>query len=123
MSEKILIIDDEVEVCTLLRDFLELEGYEVDYATRAQEGIKKFIENRPRIVLLDVRMPGMDGIEAMREIRKIDKECGIILATAIVDQKVVDEAIRMGATDYIIKPFDLEYLRKSVLTKLADLME
>ena len=123
MNYRILIIDDEVEVCTLLKDFLKLEGYEVDFATRAREGIEKFKKYRPAIVLLDVRMPEMDGIEAMKEIRKIDKECGIILATAIVDQKVVDEAIRMGATDYIVKPFDLEYLRKSVLTKLADLID
>lgn len=123
MNYKILIIDDEIEVCTLLRDFLKLEGYEVDFATSAKEGIEKFKEQRPTIVLLDVRMPEMDGIEAMQVIREIDKECGIILATAIVDQKVVDEAMRMGATDYIVKPFDLEYLRKSVLTKLADLME
>lgn len=119
MNTKILIIDDEIEVCTLLRDFLELEGYESEYAINGLEGIKKFKEYRPKIVLLDIRMPGMDGIEVMKEIRKIDKDCGIIVATAIVDQKIVDEAIGMGATDYIIKPFDLDYLRKSVLTKLA----
>jgi two-component system NtrC family response regulator len=66
-------------------------------------------------------MPEMSGVEVMKEIRKLDKKVGIIMATALVDQDVVDEAIKMGASDYIIKPFDLEYLRKSVLTKLASL--
>ena len=122
MIEKILVIDDEVEICTLLKDFLNTEGYEVDFSTDAYEGVQKFKKNRPKIVILDIRMPGMNGIEVMREIRKIDRNCGIIMATAIVDQKIVDEAIVLGATDYIVKPFDLEYIRRSVLTKLAALM-
>lgn len=121
MKEKILVIDDEVEVCRLLRDFLTREGYVVEYATLGSEGIKKFKTFKPRLVLLDVRMPEMSGVEVMKEIRKLDKKVGIIMATALVDQDVVDEAIKMGASDYIIKPFDLEYLRKSVLTKLASL--
>jgi len=121
MDGKILVIDDEIEICTLLMDFLKLQGFSVDYATSAHEGLEKFREQHPQLVLLDVRMPKMNGVEAIKEIRKIDRECGIIMVTAVVDKDITDKAVEMGVTDYIIKPFDLEYLRKSVISKFAAL--
>jgi two-component system chemotaxis response regulator CheY len=118
MREKILIIDDELEVCNLLKDFLEIDGYEVDYSINAREGLEKFREKRPGVVLLDIRMPDMNGITAVEEIRKTDKKCDIIMCTAVVDQEVIDEAFKTGANDYILKPFDLEDLLKKIRERM-----
>ena len=119
MSKKILVIDDEAEVCNLLETFLKKQGYESISTTSASEGLEKLRSERPDAVLLDIRMPDMDGIEVMRRIRTINKDIPIIMATAVVDKKVAQDASDLGATDYIIKPFDLDYLKKVLLVKLA----
>ncbi|MFH1552156.1 MAG: response regulator [Candidatus Omnitrophota bacterium] len=121
MKEKILVIDDEIEVCKLLKDFLVKQGYEVTTATSAQEGIEKLKTEKPKVILLDIKMPGMDGVEAIKRIREIDKGVGIIMATAVLDEKIAQETVKLGASDYIVKPFDLEYMEKSLLVKLASL--
>ncbi|MDP8298844.1 MAG: response regulator [Candidatus Tantalella remota] len=122
MNEKILVIDDEIEICNLLQTFLTREGYQAITATSAAEGIEKLQSEKPKLVLLDIRMPGMDGVEAMKKIREIDENVAIIMATAVVDKKTADEIASMKATDYIIKPFDLDYLRNTLLAKLAMLI-
>ncbi|MFC1480223.1 response regulator [Candidatus Omnitrophota bacterium] len=123
MKERILVIDDEVEICGLLKTFLTGQGYEVITATSAQEGIEKLESEKPKVILLDIRMPGMDGVEAIKRIREVDKHVGIIMATAVMDEKVAQETVKLGASDYIIKPFDLEYLKQSVLVKIATLTQ
>ncbi|MGB2631244.1 MAG: response regulator [Candidatus Omnitrophota bacterium] len=122
MKGKILVIDDEIEICKLLDVFLTKEGYEVTTASSAMEGMEKFKTVRPKVILLDIRMPGMDGIEVMRRIREIDKNVGIIMATAVVDKNIAEEAVKLGAADYIIKPFDLEYLKRSIMAKISILL-
>jgi len=122
MDKKILVIDDEAEVCRLLETFLKKQGYTAISTTSASEGLEKLRSEKPAAVLLDIRMPDMDGMEAMRRIRTIDKDIPIIMATAVVDQKIAQEAADLGATDYIIKPFDLDYLKKVLLAKLAMLI-
>ena len=119
MGKKILVIDDEAEVCSLLETFLKKQGYSPISTTSAVEGLEKLKVEKPAAVLLDIRMPDMDGIEVMRRIRTINKDIPIIMATAVVDKKVAQDASDLGATDYIIKPFDLDYLKKVLLVKLA----
>ena len=119
MKDKILVIDDEASVCSLLKDFLIKKGYEVATATSAREGIEKLKTERPKVILLDIRMPEMSGVEAIKRIREIDENVGIIMATAVMDEKIAQETVRLGASDYILKPFDLEYLERSLLTKIA----
>ena len=122
MKGKILAIDDEMEVCDLLKTFLTRKGYEVITANSAAEGIEKVKVEKPNVVLLDIRMPGMDGVEAINRIREIDKDVGIIMTTAVIDEKIAQKTVELGASDYIIKPFDLDYLEKSLIVKLATLM-
>ncbi|MCK4851623.1 MAG: response regulator [Candidatus Omnitrophica bacterium] len=121
MGARVLVIDDEIEICRLLKDFLEKQGFEVSIATSALDGIEKVRTERPKVVLLDVRMPEMDGMEVMRKIREIDRDVGVILATAVRDEQIAQEALNLGAVDYIIKPFDLSYLKNTLTVKLMTL--
>ena len=119
MEKRILVIDDEKEVCKLLEDFLTKEGFHVTTAFSAREGLEKLRQEKIEVILLDIRMPEMNGIEAIKRIREINKTVGIIMTTAVMDQKVAEEAMKLGASEYIVKPFDLNYLKNSLLVKIA----
>jgi len=121
VDKRILIIDDEEEVCKLLEDFLTREGFQVTTALSAKEGLEKLQQEKIEVILLDIKMPEMDGIEAIKRIRELNKTVGIIMTTAVMDQKVAEEAIKLGASEYIVKPFDLNYLKNSLLVKIATL--
>lgn len=122
MGEKILVIDDERHIVDALKLFLEMKGYQVMATTSVLEGIEMVKTEKPRVIFLDITMPEMTGIEALKKIREIDKEVGIIMATAVIDENVAKQAIEYGASDYIIKPFDLHYLEKSLMVKLATML-
>ncbi|RLD18036.1 MAG: response regulator [Caldiserica bacterium] len=117
-QKSILVIDDESDVCEILEQFLVQEGYRVYLAFNGDEGIKKYIERRPDGVLLDIALPGKNGIEVLRELKKIDPDCNVIMITAYRDAEKVVEAFRLGAYDCIFKPFDFDYLRKALMAKL-----
>ena len=104
---KVLVVDDEVYVCELLYDFLSSEGYEVTFTTSGVEAITKFKDDRPDVVLLDIKMPGMDGLEVLRTLRAMDMKTGFIMLSAFGDFKTIQKALGMGARHYIEKPFDL----------------
>ncbi len=118
--EKILVVDDEVEVCNVLKEFLSLKGYEVHTAFDGIHAIQEVKEFWPQTVFLDVKMPGMDGIEALREIKKIHPEARVIMVTAVADQETAAKAFELGAYDYIGKPLGLNYLERVALTKRDD---
>lgn len=122
MGEKILVVDDERHIVDALKIFLEIKGYNVLTATSAIEGINLVETEKPKIVFLDINMPEMTGIEALKKIKAIDNEIGVIMATAVIDENVAKQAIELGASDYIIKPFDLHYLEKSLMVKLATML-
>ncbi|HPL63141.1 MAG: response regulator [Syntrophales bacterium] len=117
--EKILIVDDEVHVLNLLRKFFASRGYDVHTATTGETAIEIVRSEHPEIVLLDIIMPGMGGLEVLQEIRKIDPDIGVIMATAVLDQKTAKVALEMGAYDYVTKPFDFDYMETVLLVKLA----
>ncbi|NQT32095.1 MAG: response regulator [Candidatus Omnitrophica bacterium] len=119
MEERILVIDDEVEICEMLKSFLVKKGYEVITTTSAADGIEKLKTEKPKVILLDIRMPDMDGVEVMKKIRKIDQNVVVIMATGVIDEEIARETMKLGASDYIVKPFDLGYLEKSLMSKLA----
>jgi two-component system, NtrC family, response regulator AtoC len=122
MKEKILVIDDEKVIRDVLEAFLAKKGYEVVSASSAEEGIEKLKTEKPKVILLDIRMPGMSGVDAIKRIREIDKDVGILMATAVLDEEIARQTIKLGASDYIIKPFDLNYLEKSLAVKIATMM-
>ena len=104
-AEKILVVDDDVNICELLRLYLEKEGYSVLVANDGQTAIKMFREENPALILLDIMLPKLDGWQVCREIRKVS-DARIIMLTA--KGEVFDRVLglELGADDYVVKPFD-----------------
>ncbi|MGH7394881.1 MAG: response regulator [Candidatus Methylomirabilales bacterium] len=119
---KVLVVDDEPAAVELLVEFLSSKGYEVLTATSGEEALRRVKEDRPHLVLLDVRMPKMDGMEVLRRIREIDTEMGVIMVTAVNEEDVGREALELGAFDYIVKPLDLKYLERSLWYKITTML-
>jgi len=103
---KILIIDDDPLIRKTLSTHLLKEGKEIVLAETGEEGIKKYAEIIPELVLLDVRLPDIDGLEALQRIKKLDKSSTVIIMTAYDDMKTTVEAIKLGAFEYLVKPLD-----------------
>ena len=115
---RILIVDDEPDAVELLREFLVGKNYEVSTAANGEEALRKVKTERPHMILLDVRMPGMNGLEVLRQVRQIDQEVGVIMVTAAAEEATGRQALQLGAVDYITKPVDLMYLERSLWVKL-----
>lgn len=119
---RMVIVDDEPEVLEELAEVFGEYGYEIDIAHGGEEALRKVKEKRPHLMLLDIRMPGMDGIEVLRRVRKVDPSLGIIMVTAVMEEALAQEAMKLGAFDYITKPIDLDYLRTSVVIKIINML-
>lgn len=124
MSSKgrILIIDDEPDISDFLSAFFQLKGYEPQVANSGMDGIEKLKTFNPHVILLDVRMPKMDGIETLKKIREFDEHVGVIMVTAVHEVNIGREALKLGAADFVTKPIDLEYLETTVMVKLINLL-
>lgn len=120
MKKKILVIDDEQAICKMLEKFLSRKGYKAITALSGESGIKKLKKEKPHIVLLDIKMPGIDGIETLKRIREVDKEVGVIMITVIKEDATGRKCMELGAYDYVTKPFSLDYLESALLVKLLD---
>ena len=116
---RILVVDDDEGVCALLKRVFEGEGYEVEVAMNGDEALECYGARRPDVVVLDMKMPGMSGMDVLHELRKRDPRAGIIVATAVKDKVLAEQAMADGAYDYVNKPFDIEYMKTSVLSKIA----
>jgi DNA-binding response OmpR family regulator len=122
IPSRILITDDEEEICSTLAEYLEDKGYEVFHATNGQDALRLLKEVRPHLMLLDIRMPEQDGIEILRRVRQIDNQIGVIMITAFHDVNIAQEALKLGACDFVTKPVDLNYLDKSVKVKVKAML-
>ena len=109
-NEKILVVDDDANICELLRLYLTKEGYQVTVANDGEEGLEKFNAVKPDMVLLDVMMPRMDGFEMVRRIRQTDKLTPVLFLTARSAINDVVEGFELGANDYLKKPFGMQEL-------------
>lgn len=99
----------------MLKDILSKNGYEVvGEAANGREAIDKYIELRPDLVLLDITMPEMDGITALKEIKHIDPQAVVVVCSAMGQQNMVIEAIQNGALDFIVKPFQQNRVLESL---------
>ena len=116
---RVLVVDDEPDAVELLTEFLRAKGYEVITASDGEEALRKVKEDRPHLILLDVRMPKLNGMEVLRRVREIDREVGVIMVTAVHEEETGRKALTMGAFDYITKPLDLRYLEQSLWTKIT----
>ncbi len=119
---RLLIVDDEEDVLDVLSEVFAEYGYEVDTASSGAEAIEKVRDSRPHVMLLDVRMPGMDGLETLRRVKEIDPKLGVIMVTAVTEEAVAKEAMEHGAFDFITKPIDLDQLRSSTVVKMIQML-
>ena len=100
---KVLLIDDDIELCTMHREYLEVEGYEVESAFDGERGVEAVAETEPDIVVLDVMMPGIDGVETLRRIRR-ESQVPVLMLTARGDDVDRIVGLELGADDYVPKP-------------------
>jgi len=121
---KILVVDDENEITQILENFFARKGYTVFVANDGEQALEVIQEHRPHLVFLDIRMPKMDGLTVLRNIRLVDKSIKVIMVTALEDDESIKQANALGAVDYITKPFKLDYLEREVIEKVnAQLFE
>jgi len=113
---KILIVDDEPDLVQTLQDRLEMNGYDIVTANNGREGLEKAVQEKPNIVLLDVIMPVMDGLEMLEALRKnpVTKNCSVIMLTARSQRQDIVRAKLCGIQDYVVKPFDLSELIEKI---------
>lgn len=116
-----MVVDDDPKICTLLEKFLTKKDFTVITATSGEKALEKVKKEIPLVVLLDIKMPGMDGITALKKIKEINEHMAVIMITGVKDESIAKEAMELGAYDYITKPFDLNYLEMSLLTKILQL--
>jgi two-component system, chemotaxis family, chemotaxis protein CheY len=115
MSKSILITDDALFMRTTLRNILVSNGYTIAAeAGNGKEAVEKYRSSKPNLVLLDITMPVMDGIAAAREIKSIDPNANIVMCTAMGQKDMVMEAIKAGAKDFIVKPFQPDRVIDSI---------
>ena len=112
---KILAVDDDESVLEVLKAYLqELKGHTLYTAQNAEEAIQKYEANQPSVVLLDIMLPEVNGIELMGRIKRLDPKAHVIMVTAFDDEDIANSALRKGAAGYITKPSDLEYLETQI---------
>lgn len=111
---KVLLVDDEVEFTSALAERLQLRNYDVKTANNALEALGLVYKDRPDVIILDLRIPGMDGIEALKTIKKFDPGIEVIMLTGHGDVQSVEEGMRSGAFEYIMKPVDIGELTSKI---------
>ena len=114
--KNVLVIDDDEKICWAFEQFLESEGYCPSIANNAEEGLRRIAADKPDVVLLDVKLPGMSGLEALGEIKAHHPWVIVIIITAYDDMETTIEAMRLQAFDFVPKPIDLDIV-KSVLDR------
>ncbi len=108
VASKILIVDDASFMRSVLKDIIKSNGLasEIFEAADGIEAVKTFLKIKPDLVTMDVNMPKADGIQALRAILKIDPTAKVIMISSVEEKHVVQDAIKLGARDYVVKPFD-----------------
>jgi len=120
MSVKILIVDDALIMRVRLKEILKSNGFDiVGEASTGNEAIEKYKKINPDVVTMDIVMPEKTGIEALEEIMSYDKKARVIMVTAIEERDTLLKAVRLGATDYIVKPFDEQRVVGSVKSAMG----
>lgn len=119
-SMRVLVVDDEPEIVNILSEFLAAtkRGYVVKTALNAADALEVIRQDRPGLVLLDVNMPAMSGVDALREIRQLDPSIRVIMVTGCNHADAAD-ALRSGAFAFIPKPFELKYIDQLVAAALG----
>jgi len=120
MGNRILVVDDAAFMRMMIKDILSKNGYEVvGEANDGSQAIEKYKELKPDLVTMDITMPEMDGITALKEIKKIDGNSKVIMCSAMGQQAMVIDAIQAGAKDFIVKPFQADRVIEAIKKTLG----
>ena len=121
MAKKILLVDDAAFMRKMIKDTLSKNGYtELYEAVDGADAVEKFGEIGPDLVIMDITMPNMDGLEALKAIRAKDGSANVVMCSAMGQETMVIDAIRSGAKDFIVKPFKPDRVLKTVSTILGN---
>jgi DNA-binding response OmpR family regulator len=112
--KKLLVVDDEQDICDFVKNFLGKRGFNVLSANDGEEAVAAAEKEKPDIILMDIRMPKLDGMGALKKIKEIDPSREVIMVTCVDDLEKMEEAKRLGAYDYITKPLVLDELARKV---------
>ncbi len=119
IKNKVLIVDDDESVNNFLVKFLQRKGYAaVQSVGTGKEALEVIKKEDIKLVLLDIKLPDMNGIEILGKIKEIKKDVDVIMITGFPEESTAKEALKLGAYDYIMKPFDLAYLELCLFTKI-----
>jgi len=120
MSRSVLVVDDAAFMRMMIRDILAKEGYVIHEAVNGRDAVEKYVEIHPDLVTMDITMPEMSGLEALRAIRQKDPAARVLIVSAMGQQKMIVEALESGAMDFLVKPFQptkvLETVKKCLQT-------
>lgn len=116
---KILLVEDEIEILDAITEYLEREGYAVTRAVDGAEALRRVDNERPDLVLLDVGLPGLSGLEVLRRLREDHPRVPVVMLTGLNDEAQARRTLQMGAVDYVRKPFDLGHLSRVVLAAIG----
>ena len=105
MSNTILVVDDAAFMRMMIRDILSKQGYDIHEAVNGRDAVEKYEEVQPDLVTMDITMPEMNGLEALKEIRENDSAARVLMVSAMGQQKMIVEALEAGAMDFLVKPF------------------
>ncbi len=119
MGEKILIVDDQYGIRILLNEVLQKEGYDTYQAANGLQALEIVQENVPDLILLDMKIPGMDGIEILKRVKALHPNMKVIIMTAYGELDMIQEAMDLGAMTHFAKPFDIVDIREAVKKYLA----
>lgn len=105
MSRNVLVVDDAAFMRMMIRDILTKEGYTIHEAVNGRDAVEKYDELHPDLVTMDITMPEMSGLDALRAIRERDPHARVLMVSAMGQQKMIVEALEAGAMDFLVKPF------------------
>lgn len=113
-KKRILIIEDDEEMRSLLKEFLDEEGYETDSVDNGSEAYRRLVKEAFDLIITDIRMPGLTGLDILPGVRKLQPEAFIIVMTAFGSEEVYHKVLEKGATAYLEKPIHLDHLRNLI---------
>jgi two-component system chemotaxis response regulator CheY len=119
MSRTILVVDDAAFMRMMIRDILSKEGYRIEEAVNGRDAVEKYDQVAPDLVTLDITMPEMTGLEALKEIRAKDPSARVLMVSAMGQQQMIVEALESGAMDFLVKPFQPTKVLETVKKCLA----
>lgn len=115
MSKKIMLVDDAAFMRMMIKDTLQKNGYtDVVEAGNGEQAIATYLAEQPELILMDITMPVMDGLEALRKLKEINSSVKVVMCSAMGQETMVVDALKLGAKDFIVKPFKPDRIMKTV---------